>query len=222
MAISITCLSLKYVLDKNFLKFALIVFLATSFHYSAVAFLLVYPISKIKFLKRNFYLMLSGGLLICVTLGLLLFVYARNSLFVKYAEWQDIDEYSAGKGYFLLTFYLLNALAIFYVYRHLKCRIHGRTTLFIEVSIFMFLLAFFSQLFATYMATFTRMSNYFFLPFVVVVPDLIYYFKSSVTKKIAISSVVLLLYFYMCLKIYAYVPTLNSNSQGVLPYKFLN
>ena len=51
MAISITCFSYSYALDKKFIKFLLLVVLASTFHASASVFILIY--FKASFIKHS-------------------------------------------------------------------------------------------------------------------------------------------------------------------------
>ena len=53
LAISILLLSIKYIKQKKFKKFILVVLVATSFHYSAIIFLIAYMVNYINFNKKR-------------------------------------------------------------------------------------------------------------------------------------------------------------------------
>ncbi len=53
IAIAITVFSSKYIEEKKFIKFALLVFLSTLFHYSAIIFIIAYPLYYLKLSEKN-------------------------------------------------------------------------------------------------------------------------------------------------------------------------
>src|SRR5699024_2701180 len=62
LAIAINLFSIKYLTERNFVKFLLIVLLATTFHVTAIVFLILYPFYNFKF-TTNSIIFLTGALI---------------------------------------------------------------------------------------------------------------------------------------------------------------
>ena len=54
LAISFLLLSIKYIIDRNFIKFLIFVLIATLFHTSAIVFLIIYPFTYLKWTYKKF------------------------------------------------------------------------------------------------------------------------------------------------------------------------
>lgn len=67
IAIAIILYSFKYLINRNLIKFSIIVLIASLFHETAIIFLIIYPISYIKLTNRRIILILTMFLIINIT-----------------------------------------------------------------------------------------------------------------------------------------------------------
>ncbi|PGT97396.1 EpsG family protein [Bacillus cereus] len=53
IAVAIVCISYQYIKERKPIKFSLVILLAATFHYTAIVFLIAYPISRLKFNRKG-------------------------------------------------------------------------------------------------------------------------------------------------------------------------
>ena len=211
VAISITCYSIKYVLNKNFYKFILSILIASSFHATALVFILVYFFpKKTPTLKE---------LVILVSLFYAAFMFMESiSDLITVANIKDANYYTkyqdntnSTDGYYvgMLRRSVLIILLLFYSRQFL---IDKSNCLFVNIYIFGFII---------YIATYrispdigVRLSSYFIIFEIIILGRLIWMIKSLLNRTvIVIFFVIISLYKiigYMNDEAYNYKLTLNT------------
>ena len=218
IAIGIVCFSFPYLVNHRFSKFVICVLLASLFHKSAIFYILIYPFTKINLTTKKFYLILVSGTIFFFSVGMKIFNYFRDYIFIAYSTSYDHILLESNRGYSLLGLYFCITIFVFHVYRRLLRKSSNKELIILfNVFVVEMLFATMSQAFATQMATFTRMSIYFYINIILLIP---YYLKTitSENRLICILMCVVALFLYMGIMVYAYIPDIDSNSQGVLPY----
>ena len=219
IAIGIVCLSFPYLVNRRFSKFAICVLLASLFHTSAIFYMVIYPFTRINLTTKKFYLILILGSVFFFLLGIKIFNYFRDYIFVAYSTSNAHSLLESNRGYSLLGLYFCITLFVFHVYRRLlKKSSNKRLIILFNVFVVEMLFATMSQAFATQMATFTRMSIYFYVNIILIIPYYLRTIRYEQNRLICILICIIVLFLYMSIMVYAYVPAINSNSQGVLPY----
>lgn len=99
MAISIILYSYKYLLNRNLIKFILLVLLASSFHTSAILFLATYPLCNREIHAGIFGLVFTASFFLALIFGKILMIFLMFS--DKYAA-VYLNNDSAGTGYSML------------------------------------------------------------------------------------------------------------------------
>lgn len=196
-AYSICFFSFKYYEKNKMVKFILLVFVAITFHKTAVFFLLVYPLSKDIF-KR--YAIIKKAIL--VILFMLFSVFIIPNLFQFYMnDYYAIAE--RGQGFNLLIFYFV----ILIVMSQLKKTARNNTsekTLEYEAS---FCTVYF-QIGALFFSLFTRVTNFYALLLTISIPNLL---EGSEKRKLYLA-------FFMCAFSVMYILNLYVDSCDITPY----
>lgn len=225
IAISICFLAFRFLFKSDFFKYLGMVLLATTFHYSAIITLLMYPLvgNTVTIKKIIIYLSAGVGLYIFASVSILSFFI--NLLAFKYGD-MDLAITSESRGYGMMALYALILLGELFLYRRSKMIILERSEINIKhnmerMSFFiqLQLLALLCQMFAPLFASMLRMTFYFFIPIVVVIPYLASTYKPYKKTILTISTIGALLYVSM---VFGLNKELNSNSQGVIPYVLIN
>ena len=191
LAISILLFSIKYIINKSFFKFLLIIILASLFHRTSLIFIIAYPICNFKLNKF--------GYLLYLLLTLIIFIFRNflgSFLFVgKYTMYLDRINGSDGYGkLFLLFIIFLNMLFIHYSYKK------GESTKIISKrekndveSVFwgLFLIGIIFQILATKISICSRIVIYFVISVPIIVSNNIYKIKNSRTKLILCAIILL-------------------------------
>lgn len=217
IAISICFLGFRFLFQRKFYKYVGMAILATMFHYSAIITLLLYPLvgNKVTIKKIILYLTTGAGLYILASVTILSFFI--NLLAFKYGDMElAITSESAGFG--MMTFYALVLFCELYLYKSKKKSSHQnieRMSFFIQLQ----LLALLCQMFAPLFASMVRMTYYFFIPIIVVIPYMACTYKPYKKLILTITTVLALLYMGM---VYGHNKEINSNSQGVIPYVLID
>ena len=77
------------------------------------------------------------------------------------------------------------------------------------------------QLYASIYPSMTRMTNYFFIFIVISVPYLVTLYKDGMIR-LVIYIITMLFAILFMLQVYEFTSSTNSNSQGVIPYVFID
>lgn len=199
IAMAISLISIKYIFEKKPIKFYLIVLLATLFHYSGLMFVVLYPISKVKINKKYFV-----GITILMVLILLFgdqVLILMNRIFDK--------RYGIDKNYpilLILGIIMASVSETIYVQKfHCddeKMKLLCHMTMLASVLTTMSILNY----------SFIRLSYYFLICQIFLVPLIISKFEHK--KRICLSSFVILA------AIFFYSVIIEFNEGAMLSYKF--
>lgn len=204
VAIAILLTSIKYIVDKKFLKFLILVLLATTIHTSAFSFIIIYPFSQIKLTKKIYSIMFIG----------MIFVYLFSGpitiFFMSTFGYQDLIGRlgsGSGLGMILLLILILTGSILFKNQADLKSDNFGLYMKILIVGIFLNVLALDFGMFGRAMLYYTIIN-------IVLIPNLIHS-MGIVSNKILTTSVIVLglTYFYIFI-------LLIVDTGGIVPYTF--
>lgn len=100
IAMALVLNSLPYIEHRQIWRFFLIIGLAVSFHFTALIFIILYPISRIKISWGYFTIVLVGAALFGLTVGRTALAIVINQLYTTYEE-----QIISGEGYSMLIFF---------------------------------------------------------------------------------------------------------------------
>lgn len=221
IAMSIIFFAFPYLFNKSSLKFFVFLFIATLIHYSAFVFLIVYVLIKMNSGIKSAVFTFIIGTIIFVVLGsnlMSFFVGIINLIVLKYDNF-DVNE-SPEVGWGLLMLQTIIFLALLFVFYRLRKSAKQNQLFFLKLILFFQMMTVLIQMYATIFPSMTRMSQYFFIPVMVLSPFLFSLIRKKILKMyygITLLSLSLL-FFYLT---YGRSPVIDSNSQGVIPYYFL-
>ena len=220
LALSIIFLSIPFLVDRKFWKYLIGVVIATSFHYSAIVMLLVYPLSR-KILTTKHLLLYAGlGLFVSYFLFYYIFGYVAQYFIFKFDP-ESIMENNSGGGYGLFAFYVLVFIAVSFFYFANRKYWDIKTQLTMSLIVLFQLLTMVIQLAAPKFHSMMRMAQYLFIPFATIA---IPYIHGLIKNKFTKQTVYFVAYAYaiyrMTFYVYSYNPETGSNSQNVIPYVF--
>ena len=214
IAISIIFFSIPYIISNRPIKFLLIVSLATTIHASACVFAFAYLLKYLPISLKSFSVFFVIGFVVSSIVGALAVQFLGELTLAKYEEF-----FGEGKGQNLLIIYISFTIVSLYIYMRIKGR---RESIDLTVPFFLRFMAVASviQMFSLYYSGIVRLTYYFYIPIIILLPNLISCFKSRFIRNISFACMLIILFVYMSLYIYAYVPEVGSNSQAVIPYVF--
>ena len=212
IAISICFLSLSFLFNRNLRKFLFSVLLAATFHYSAIFFTLLYPLVNKRITFKRIFFMLGGGSVLYVFSSMAVMSFLLNILSFKYDSEATLLS-SDGSGWGMFTLYLLILIGELFLYSRFKNNDIKKDTL--SFFIYLQVLAVLFQMYAPLFASMVRLTYYFFVPIIVVIPYLAYYFKSL--RSIILSAGIALGILFLGM-VYSKSDETGSNSQAVIPY----
>jgi hypothetical protein len=203
LAMAITAYSIRYLQygNRNFIKFAFFVLLASLFHQSALIFLLIYPISKMKISKEYILLVSLSGILAYVLGGrfinILLDMYNRKQIVVT------------GQGFEMFLMLLLITLGGLLFKKHSIEKDDN-----INLYLHMMILSVFLQIFSFHLSIFVRIVSYFSIHMIIFIPNIISTISSKQLKYASIVMTCLLAFGF-------YLYNLSNNLLGTIPYRFI-
>ena len=167
LAVSICCLALDYVKEKNLKRFIIYVLVAALFHQTALMFFVTYPIANwdIKGLK-----LWKKALLIIAAIIMSRFMPFFYQFYLRNDYGDNTVE---GEGYFLLLFLICLLIFITWVVKY--WRIKADVQMLYNLS---FCLLYF-QIGATQFSLFTRVVYYFWIILILLVPEIIARIKNK-------------------------------------------
>lgn len=213
ISIAILLYSIRYIESKSLSKFLLSIFLATTFHKSSFLFILMYPLSMIKFNKRRIIIAIIISICITPFLEDILALFSYK----KYlgGEYFNLDGNIAVYMNLIINI-ILFSLVIYGYSKKNNNNINNFTkedNIFISAAI----LSLTTSIIGTQSAIMDRISLYFYIFYIASIPNAISYIKN---KKLIITivyaiSIFLILYFCIVLK-------LKPEWNQVIPYSFFN
>ena len=156
--------------------------------------------------------MLGGGSVLYVFSSMAVMSFLLNVLSFKYDSEATLLS-SDGSGWGMFTLYLLILIGELFLYSRLKNNDIKKDTL--SFFIYLQVLAVLFQMYAPLFASMVRLTYYFFVPIIVVIPYLAYYFKSL--RFIILSAGIALGILFLGM-VYSKSDETGSNSQAVIPY----
>lgn len=217
LAISFVFLGVPFVFSRRFFPFLLTIAAASLFHISAIAAILFFWAPRIVINRKNIILFYGVAFSAFLLIGSTLLGFVRGNVLTKFAE-DEGDVWGQGEGYGLLLMMVAICVAavLFLHNKFNKMSPDRKSPLNFLVTLIFFSSVF--QLFATLMATMTRLTFYFYIPVVALIPNCLCLVKDSTRRALLTLSVYMACFIYMGVMIFARVPGGESNSQGVIPY----
>lgn len=214
IALSICFFAFHALIRRDLKRFLLIVILASSFHYSAIFFLIVFPFINIRLNYKKIITIFLCGLIAFYFCRFSIMSTLLNVMSFKYDS--ELISNAENKGWSLFVLYSLILFCEMYLAHNFKKYVNQR---YITLILTFQLLCCLFQMYASLFPSMMRLTQYFFVPIIIFIPILI---KNFVRYKYIIlwSSIVLSLVF--CKMTYSFLEATNSNSQGVIPYFFNN
>lgn len=199
IAIAIIFYSYKYIIENKTFKYLICIILATLFHSSAIVFLPVYFIRKIKINKAK--------IVSFVVLAVIIYVL-RNQIFALINTF-FYDNYSStltdSKNWMMLCIFILMLCYIFY--KPLIKNNSNTQKLYIITTI-----GCMCMLFSSIASDTLRIANYFYIFIILLVPEVLFCLKDRFTKNIlTITSTIVLGAIFVYL--------LNIDSYNIVPYR---
>jgi hypothetical protein len=203
LAIALTAYSIKYLHSNNrsFVKFTLFVVLASLFHQSALIFLLIYPISKIKISKEYILLVSLTGIMAYLlggrVINFLLDIYSRDQITVT------------GQGFEMFLMLLLITSVGMLFHKH-AIKEDDNINLYLHMMILSVIL----QIFSFHLSIFVRVVSYFSIHMIIFIPNIVSSIPSRKLKYFGICLICMLAFVF-------YFYTLNNDLLGTNPYCFI-
>lgn len=202
IALAFCMLAYQALKEKVLWKYILLIILASSFHITALAFLPMYWLVKIKFTPKQIAIALAIVAMTSLFGGKILESVTRNTKYYHYIMNNSTSNGAVGSTILYVIFLLLILLSINYKNSESK-----RIDLaFAFVSVITILLTF-------VIGIIERLSFYFAMFFLFSVPDAIMAWKSRTSRNIiAVSISILLVFYYIAI-------VCKANTSGLIPYE---
>lgn len=220
VAISIVLISLHFLINRKKLLFFFGVALATTMHTSAVFSVFFYLFYRLRYsLSRAVGLIVGGGLTF-IFWGSLLYQYVLSNFFVKYLE--NGESEMSGTGFGMLAVYLFVALVCLFLFEKVRKKFDDEEFMVVKMLLYSVIFTVLIQAFATYMANITRLTYYFYILVIVLLPNILVNIKYVSTRRILGVILFLLFYILACNTFLTPVEGFGKNSTDTIPYVFLN
>lgn len=191
LAISLLMFSVKYIEEKKLMKFIFLVFIASLFHNTALIFLPLYVLSKMKIDNKNLIVCLLFLMIIILLKDVITtFLMNFSSDYTSYVN-SEFDVKNTGINRLIMFSIMIIFCRLFYKnYKDDKI-----INLLLCTSFFMICM----QINATSSALFARVANYFTFSLYILVPNVIYNLKKRHTKMIMKLVIIVLFFLYVIL-----------------------
>ena len=206
IAIAILLFSIKYVVNRSFLKFLFILLIALSMHRTAIVFVFLYFVYPLKVSNKYILLCISCSILFYLFIGQYILSYILGIFELSKFEHYILVGADGGIIFylFLLSFVLLGVTT--------PERIRNIPN--VRVFFHMMILALLVQSFAVSIAELARLTQYFYIGFIVYLPCVLFHIKSPNSRLVLISV-------FMFLMLAYFIITAEGNTDSVIPYKFM-
>lgn len=169
IAISIVFLSFNSLKDKKYIKFLFLIFLASTFHITAIISLLALPLTKYKFTKRK--------LILIFLFIIIMYLFFNNIIFIilkilptYYSHYVTTIAFKSGNlGNYINFIIKLIFIIIIYIFNYYKNNEKKIKNLYI----YFMIIATGISLFATKASILDRLEQYFWIFSILVIPDII-------------------------------------------------
>ena len=202
MAIGVACLSFNYLLSGNWLKYFLVIALATGFHYSALIMAPLFFINRIKTINTFWLCLIASLIMIMFSLSLLMFNY-MNSVIVN--EFNAIET-TGGWGLLIMQIF---TLVLGYLNKKSLCENRNNLCAYymIAYSAILFPLCHVNP-------TLFRLEQYSWLFMIVFLPNLLHVIKQ---KSIRYTLTLL----YIGAGVFLSITNYYTENNQILPYNFV-
>lgn len=211
LACSIILLSLNFVIERKPLKFILTIIFATLFHSSAIIFLCIYPLYKIKYNKKSFYIYLIisvVGFLLCpFIIKVLINNLGKYQSYILNGKFVDSNYFGAVLKFLLYLF--LYAISHFLYYQNDNFCDENKYKLFLIMSG----LTMIFQCMSIKIEIINRLVPYFIVAFIIILPNVIADVKKS-KKRFAMYMVII----FVCFNYWFIISLYRPNWTGCVPY----
>lgn len=205
IAIAFLIISLSFVFKNKFVYFLMFVIISSFFHLSALSFIVVYPLSKIKVTKIYITIFLS----LCIVI----FIFSSQILSILinlFGYEQHIDRLGDGSGVGMLILLLLIATAAIF-YRGNALKVDRNFDIYLHILLVGILL----NILALEFDLAGRAMIYFTVHNIIIVPTIIYSIKNKFDRNIGVLLIIIgVLYFYI-------FRLLLIDVSYLVPYRFL-
>ncbi len=223
LAISIVFIAFCFLERKNFRKYFIMVLFASTFHYSAIAALLVYPIVRKELNFKRLFILSVSGLTLMGSLGY--FVFSKlSALFLLKYDAETMLMNSEGQGYGMFMLYTILFVFTSYVYlRKVRHNDNTSNTMYTLVLTFI-MLSMIIQLSAPFFHSMVRMTYYFFIPYMIIgLPYMLNETRGICKIAVRFLLIFLLVFFFRnAYKESSDSDIYKSNSQATIPYVFID
>jgi len=202
LAISINLFSIKYLIDRDFARFLPIVLLATTFHTTAIVFLILYPLYNFKF-TTNSIVFLTGALVFIKLFStqILNFLLSFHVYGKRYG-----DELGSGDGKGILLFHILILVIALIQKQHKNNRNHLWLIMLVTSVIF--------NLLALNLTIAARVMWYFKPTFLILIPEIL---ENKPKKNLVLH--VLLSCIILVYPLYHTFQRVSADNEGIFPYE---
>ena len=206
LAIAVLLFSLKYTINRSLIRFLFTVLIASTIHRTALAFIPVYFLYPIQLTRKYIGLVVALSLLSYFVLGQFLFSHLLSLM-----ELSKFEKYIlAGANGGMIFYLFILCFTILIIFIPLEKRNEPINRTFVH----MMLLALCVQSFAVTIAELARLTQFFFIGFIVYLPCLISCCKKACLRLFLIVSFAALMFAY-------FIVTAPNNTDSVIPYKFM-
>ena len=222
LALSVAFCIVPFLVNRKFWKYLIGVLIATSFHYSAIILLIVYPLITRDLSFKRIMVYLASGLVLVYLFTFDIFSYIVTFALNKYDP-EELLEERGGQGYGLLFFYsiLFLMLSLFYLIKRRYLDTEQR--FFLSFMLVFMVLTTLIQMTAPIFSSMVRMTFYFFIPIVMIaVPYISSLIQVKWHRVLFYFSIFGYAILYMALVTYSFNVDSGSNAQGVIPYVLFN
>ncbi len=205
IAITLTLWSIQYVEKRSFIKFFGVVFIAILFHYTAIIFLILYPISKFKVTWGYFISMLAIAFVLSQLIGRFFILVVIEKYYSLYE-----GQMTGGTGYNMLLLLTTITCTGLLLWKTNKEEAQKKS-----VFNHMMILACCFQFMALHFGLFARIVMYFSVSMLIFIPNALSCVKIKDLKVFGILTLCGLVFCYFVLIV------LGKDTSGILPFLFM-
>lgn len=222
IAISIIMFAIHFLLQQRKLSFLCCVVIASFMHTSAVFSLLFYPLTRWQYSFKKVVFLITSLLVVFFLLGSFLFNYMLANVFTRYLN-ETGDSYTeTGTGYGLLVVYIFIVAICLVLFQKGYADMDSQSYNINKLFLLSVIAAVFIQAFASYMAALSRLVYYFYLPIIVLLPNLIGNIRKTPVRRLLFIAMFLFFYGLASFTFLSPVGESGMNSTDTIPYVFLN
>ena len=199
IALGITFLSYKYIVNRKFKKFIFMMIIACSFHKTAIVFVLAYFLYGLKIKTKN--------MIFIFIIFLVTFILRGKIYGVIHLIWNGSKIQGTDTGAYTMLIVMLIVMIVALILRPRNDEVINSTINYMLVAIFI-------QIFASQSSIIMRAGYYYYIFIMILIPNIISYQKNKMVKVLGSNIYILLLLVF-------YYLTTKNGYLNVVPYRFL-